>query len=384
MALFWTVLLALVALFWAITGLLLARGVARLPKLSGAEPLPDAACPRVSIIFSARDEEEKLPRALETMLALDYPDFEIIAVNDRSSDRTGEILDNAAQRDPRLRVMHIRELPPGWLGKPHGLQRGFEASSGEWLVFTDGDVRFAPDLLRRALAVTQKNGWDHLTLLGRLELEGFWEKSVITYFAMGFTARFRPWRVSDPKSNAFMGVGTFQLVRREAYERSGMHKRLAMEVIDDMKLGKIIKQAGARSGVALAEDSTVVRWHAGIGNIIRGVEKNFFAGANYGLAQAAAQLLSIVLMSMLPFAGVFLFHGWARVFALAAALMSATIHGATAHNAKAGALHGLAHPLAALVFAYMLVRSTALTLWQGGIVWRGTFYPLKELRKGIV
>jgi hypothetical protein len=381
---FWTILLAFVALFWIVTGLLLARGVARLPKLSAAEPLPDGKCPRVSIIFSARDEEEKLPRALEAMLALNYPDFEIIAVNDRSSDRTGSILDAAAQRDPRLKVVHIRELPRGWLGKPHGLQRGFEASTGEWLIFTDGDVRFAPDLLRRSLGVAQKNGWDHLTLLGRLELEGFWEKSVITYFAMGFTARFRPWRVSDAKSSAFMGVGTFQLVRREAYERSGTHRKLAMEVIDDMKLGKIIKQAGARSGVGLAEDSVVVRWHAGIGNIIRGVEKNFFAGANYSLLQAGAQLLSIVLMSMLPFAGVFVLDGWARVFAAAAALTSAAIHGATAHNAKASWLYGLAHPLAALVFAYMLVRSTALTLWQGGIVWRGTFYRLDELRKGVV
>jgi hypothetical protein len=373
-----------VALFWAVIAVLLARGVARLPKLSGAAPLPDGKCPRVSIVFSARDEEEKLPRALDTMLALDYPDFEIIAVNDRSGDRTGEILDAAAQRNPRLKVVHIRELPPGWLGKPHGLQRGYEASTGEWLVFTDGDIRFAPDLLRRSLGVAQAHGWEHLTLLGRLELEGFWEKSVITYFAMGFTARFRPWRVPDAKSSAFMGVGAFQLARREAYERSGTHKRLAMEVIDDMKLGKLIKQAGARSGVGLAEDSVVVRWHAGIGNIIRGVEKNFFAGANYSLAQAAAQLLSIVLLSIVPFAGVFLFDGWARVFAAVAAFTSAAIHVATAHNAKAGALHGLAHPLAALVFAFMLVRSTALTLWQGGIVWRGTFYPLDELRKGVV
>jgi hypothetical protein len=379
-----TILLALVALFWILAGLMLARGVARLPRLSAAEPLRDRKCPRVSVIFSARDEEEKLPRALESMLALDYPDYEIIAVNDRSGDRTGEILDAAARRDPRLKVAHIRELPPGWLGKPHGLQRGYEAATSEWLVFTDGDVRFAPDLLRRALAVAEKNGWEHLTLLGRLELEGFWEKTVVTYFAMGFTARFRPWRVPDAKSSAFMGVGAFQMVRREAYERSGTHKRLAMEVIDDMKLGKIVKQAGARSGVALAEDSTVVRWHAGIGNVIRGVEKNFFAGANYSLAQAAAQLVSIVVMSILPFAGVFLFESWPRAFAAVAAATCAIIHCATAHHAKAGALHGLAHPLAAVVFAYMLVRSTALTLWQGGIGWRGTFYPLEELRKGVV
>jgi glycosyltransferase involved in cell wall biosynthesis len=380
----WIFLFASLAFFWLVQSILLAHGMPQLPYLADAAPLPDAECPKVSIIFSARDEAEKLPRALATMLALDYPNYKIVAVDDRSSDATPQILDEAARRDRRLKVVHIASLPPGWLGKPQGLQRGFEASSGEWLVFTDGDVRFAPDVLRRALALARQRGWDHLTLLGWLDLEGFWEKAVMTYFGVGFTVRFQPWRVSNPRSKAFMGVGSFQLVRREAYEKSGMHKKLAMEVIDDMKLGKIIKQAGAHSGVGVGAEYVTLRWHAGIGNIIHGVEKNFFAGANFSLPIVIAQIAGILAMSVLPFLGVLFFDGWARILAGAAVLLIVTIHGAAAYSVKVSPLYGLVHPVGALLFCYMILRSTVVTLWHGGITWRGTFYPLEELRRGIV
>jgi glycosyltransferase involved in cell wall biosynthesis len=380
----WIFLFASLALFWLVQSILLAHGMPQLPYLTDAAPLPEAECPKVSIIFSARDEAEKLPRALATMLALDYPNYEIVAVDDRSSDATPQILDEAARSDRRLKVVHIASLPPGWLGKPHGLQRGFEASRGEWLVFTDGDVRFAPDVLRRALALARQRGWDHLTLLGWLDLEGFWEKAVMTYFGVGFTMRFQPWRVANPRSKAFMGVGSFQLVRREAYEKSGMHKKLAMEVIDDMKLGKILKQAGAHSGVGVGAEYVTLRWHAGIGNIIHGVEKNFFAGANFSLPIVIAQIAGILAMSVLPFLGVLFFDGWARILAAAAVLFIVTIHGAAAYSVKVSPLYGLAHPVGALLFSYMILRSTVVTLWHGGITWRGTFYPLEELKRGIV
>jgi len=381
---FWGVLLGLVAVFWSVQSLLLAHGVRRLPRIRDAAPLPDADCPRVSIIFSARDEAEKLPAALATMLALDYPDYEVVAVNDRSTDATPEILEEVARRDARLRVLHVRELPPGWLGKPHGLQRGFEESTGDWLVFTDADVHFAPELLRRALSVALGRGWDHLTLLGGVTLRGFWETAVLTYFAAMFTMNFQPWRVSNPKSRRFMGVGSFQLVRRAAYELSGTHRRLAMEVIDDMKLGKILKQAGCCSGVGMAIGQVALRWHDGVGNIIRGTTKNFFAGANYRLSVAILQLLALFAISVLPFCALIFADSRPRAAAAIAALLAATIQGGTARDMKASPLYGLTHPLSALIFAYMLLRSTVVTLRQGGIVWRGTFYALEELRKGIV
>src|SRR5438445_1296629 len=238
MHIFGLVLFGLVAFFWLTHGLRVAYGAIRLPWLKGFSPAVDADSPRISLIFAARDEEEKLPAALATLMEIDYPNLEIIAVDDRSKDATGRILDDFAAAHPRLRVVHITQLPAGWLGKPHALQKAYETSTGEWLLFTDADVRFKPDVLRRAVALAKQRNLDHLTLFGEIEMAGFWEKVLLTFFGMAFNIAIDPYRVANPHSRAYIGVGAFQLLKRAAYEASGTHRRLAMEVVDDMKLGK--------------------------------------------------------------------------------------------------------------------------------------------------
>lgn len=379
-----TVLLAVIAAVWVIQGTRVFFGMRKVSRLRETRLLDDAACPSVSILFSARDEEEKLPQALATLLALDYPHYEVVAVNDRSCDATGRILEEAAARGPRLKVVHVAELPAGWLGKPHGLQRAYEASGSEWLVFTDADVRFAPDLLRRSLALAKEHGWDHMTLFGHVEMYGFWEHVIMTFFMLSLTLYTEAWRVADPRSKKFLGVGSFQLFRRAAYEAAGTHKRLRMEVVDDMKLGKLAKLAGFRSGLALAGRSVAVRWHAGLGNITRGVEKNFFAGADFSLAKVSGQFLAIIMLETLPALLLAFVSGWSLVFAGMALAIPAAMQVMAARESGASVLYGLTFPLGAAIFAYMLLRSTVITLRRGGIVWRGTFYPLSELRKGIV
>ena len=185
---------------------------------------------RFRFLWRRGTKREKLPAALKTFLALDYPRYEVVAVDDRSEDATESILRGAAARDSRLKVVRIDALPSGWLGKPHGLEQAYKNSTGEWLVFTDADVSFAPDLLRRAVALARQCGWDHLTLLGRAEMYGFWETIAMTFFGMGFLMGTRPWSVSNPRSGAYVGVGSFQLIRRSAYEKMGTHRALAMEV----------------------------------------------------------------------------------------------------------------------------------------------------------
>src|SRR6202035_727405 len=188
-----------------------------MPELARVPPLEDVDCPSVSILFAARDEAEKLPAALKTFLELDYPRYEIAAANDRSQDDTGQILKSAAQNNSRLKVVSVQELPAGWLGKPHALQKAYEQSTGEWLIFTDAEVQFAPSLLRSAMALAKKKGWDHLTLSGRMDMFSFGERIALTFFGLAFLMGVRPWRVSDPKSSAFAGVGMFQLIQRSTY-----------------------------------------------------------------------------------------------------------------------------------------------------------------------
>jgi hypothetical protein len=193
-----------------------------------------------------------------------------------------------------------------------------------------------------------------------------------------------PHGVSNPHSAAYVGVGAFQMLKRSAYEAAGTHRRLAMEVVDDMKLGKIVKLAGFRSGVAVARDFLTVRWHAGAGNLIRGVTKNFFAGASFSLWLVGLSLAGTLLLNVLPFVALPFVHGWMLAFALVAVAIMLAFHAGVDVVMRVSPLYALTYPLGALLLAYMLVRSTVVTLRQGGIVWRGTFYALEELKRGAV
>jgi Glycosyl transferase family 2 len=377
-------LFGLTAFFWVFHGLRVAYGALHLPFLKDFPPASDADCPRISLIFAARDEEEKLPAAVATLAAIDYPRLEIIAVDDRSQDSTGRILDEFARGYERVRVVHVETLPAGWLGKTHALQKGYERSTGDWLLFTDADVRFAPEALRRAVALMKQRNLDHLTLFGDVEMVGFWEKVLITFFGMAFHIATDPHRVSDPGSWTYVGVGAFQLLKRSAYESAGTHRRLAMEVVDDMKLGKIVKQAGFRSSVSLAQDEVVIRWHAGLGNLVRGVTKNFFAALGYKVGLVLAAAIAMLLTDVVPFIAVFTGHGWIRIFAAISVVIALGFHVGVNVVMRVSPLYAVTHPIGAVLFCYMLLRSTVVTLWRGGVTWRDTFYPLEELKRGVV
>jgi glycosyltransferase involved in cell wall biosynthesis len=399
MHLFVLFLLVLAALFWIFHGLRVAWGLLRLPWIKDFEPVNDEDGPRISLIFAARDEEEKLPAALATLATIAYPNLEIIAVDDRSRDATGRILDEFAltslrtghyrdaQRLPRgvrFRVVHVTELPAGWLGKSHALQKAYEVSSGEWLLFTDADVQFKPDAVGRAMAMAKARKLDHLTLFGDVEMVGFWETVLVTFFGLAMHLVSDSYRVSDPSSRAYVGVGAFQMIKRSAYESCGTHRRLAMEVIDDMKLAKIVKQARFRSCVGIAQDFVAVRWQAGVGNLIRGVTKNFFAGLGYSVPFVIAAICGMLLTNVAPFVGVIFGHGWVRFAAGISVLVALFFHWGTDRVMRVSPFYALTHPLGALLFCWMLIRSTFVTLRDGGVTWRGTFYRLEELRRGVV
>ena len=384
MHIFWIVVMGAVAVAWVASVIDLAMGIRTIPWLHDAAPLEDEKCPAVSILFAGRDEAEKMPGAIATMLDLDYPRYEVIAVDDRSVDATGAILAAGAIKDPRLKPARVDSLPAGWLGKPHALEKAYERSSGEWLVFTDADVHFKPDVLRRVIALAERMKWDHLTLLAAPKLYTFGEKVAMMFFSTCFLIGTRPWRANDPKSRGYSGIGAFQLVRRSAYEKAGTHRRLAMEVIDDLKLGKIMKEAGFRSGVARGEDAVSVHWHAGLANIVRGTTKNFFAATGFSLPVLASQVLGTLAMFVLPVAALGFLHGWALVLAATSAIFALIIATGAARAIGASAFYGLTYPIGAVIICWMLLRSTAVTLWQGGVTWRGTFYPIEELKRGIV
>lgn len=382
---FWAVLFAAVALSWIVHGILSAHAYATLPRLEQAEPLPDAQCPRVSILVAARNEAQSFATALRSLLTQNYPDYEVVAVDDRSTDATGEILDQLAAEFPHLKAVHLRSLPPGWLGKPHALTAAYEESRGEWLVLTDADVHFAPDVLRRALSLARAGGRDHLTVFPWMEMKTFWEKTAMTYWVGAFVAGTRVWKVADNKSSAYMGGGAFQLVRRSTYEAVGTHRRLAMEVLEDMKLGKLVKQGGFASGVALGLHHLRIRWTNGLGGYIHNLTKNMFAACGFSVGKALAILLLPLTHAVLPVAGLLLLRGlpqWAAGACLLAGMANHLTNGV--RFMRVSPLYALTFPLGGAIFIYVLLHSMGVTLRRGGVVWRETFHPLEELRRGMV
>jgi glycosyltransferase involved in cell wall biosynthesis len=383
--LFGTILLGVVAVFWVVYGGYCLVRMQGIPRLSQFPPQMEDSQALVSVLVGARDEARRLPEAMASLLSLSHTNYEVIAVDDRSNDATGAILEDFAGRDKRLRVAHVRELPPGWMGKPHALETAYEQSRGEWLLFTDADVRFHPEAVARALRLMRERRLDHLTLIATLDMQGFWEHVALSYIALAFLLGIRPWLVNKQGAGSYMGIGAFQMVRRSAYEAAGGHRRLAMEVVDDMKLGKMVKRAGFRSAVGIAENYVRIRWQEGLRNITRGLTKNMFAGMSFHIWKAVGTAFMVLILSVLPFVALGFARGLALDFAIAASAGAVIFNAAVLRGSGAKSqLCGIAHPIGALLFGWIAIRSMVVTLWRGGIVWRDTFYPLDELRRGSV
>jgi glycosyltransferase involved in cell wall biosynthesis len=361
-------------------------------------PVGDAGNPRVSIIVPARNEEEDIEQCLKSLLELDYDSYEVIAVDDRSTDRTGEIMDavsrgqnphplaKSARRmgHPTLRVIHHRELPPGWLGKTHAMWTATNEADGEWLLFTDADVLFKPDSLRRAMAYAEAERADHVVVFPQMIMKQPGEYMMIAFFQTMFVFGHRPWKVADPKSRDHMGVGAFNLVRRSVYEAVGTYAALRMEVLDDMKLGKVVKNAGFAQRNVFGADLISIRWAHGAMGVVNNLTKNFFAVLSFQWPRTLVSAFGLAFLNLMPFLGVWLAHGWERLpYAIALASMFLIYVGMSWHS-KVPAYYFLLHPVSTALFVYTLLRSMFLTLSNDGIIWRGTKYPLKELRKGMV
>jgi hypothetical protein len=362
----------------ALLGLAGRRALLTLPP-AGAGPRPS-----VTAVVPCRNEARSVEAAMRSLLAQDHPDLEVLAVDDRSTDGTGVLLDRLASADPRLTVLHVEHLPAGWLGKNHACHLGAARSRGEWLLFTDGDVLFAPDALSRALAAAGRHGLGHLAVLPRFVAPGFLERAFVTFFAAFLGPLARVHLLRRPGTRAYFGVGAFNLVRREAYERAGGHRRLPLEVVDDLKLGLLLRRSGVPQGVAEASPLVRVRWQHGFAPSVLGLVKNAFAALEYRTAHAVVAAAGATLAGVAP-AALLAAGPTTAVRAVAgAALAVAVLHHAESARRLAGAtgLEGLLAPCCALLLGAAVGTSAAAAWLRGGVVWRGTHYPLAAVRAG--
>jgi len=357
-----------------------------LPRLFEVESPPRTDWPRVSVVVPARNEAPQVEPAVRSLLAQDYPDLEVVAVDDRSQDATGLLLDGLAAHDARLQVVHVETLPEGWLGKNHACASGAQKASGDWLLFTDGDVFFRADALRRAVAFAEAYGLDHLVAFPSFVTHGFLERAFVVAFGVLFNLKTRVWALRRPRSRAYVGVGAFNLVRRETYERVGGHRSVAFEVVDDLKLGLVLRRSGARQGAVVSGGLLAVRWQSGLRASLGGLMKNAFAGAEWRWSQVALFCAGFLVVGFVPLATLVLPTVLpVKVLAGTAWLGWAVLNGIAAREASDGVgLEGLLFPLACLALVGVLLASALNATLGGGIQWRGTRYPLEALRRGCV
>jgi len=372
------------AWFWRLADA--AVGLPKIADVSGPEwdrnPPGD---PRVSIIVPACNEAADIKATLVRLLALEYDNYEVIAVDDRSTDRTGEIMERIAAASPdRLKTIHINELPPGWMGKPHAMWSASNRASGDWLLFTDADVLFNPSAVRRALAYAESEQADHVVLFPRMIMTHPGEKMMIAFFQTLFVFGHRPWKVADPKTKDHIGVGAFNMIRRTVYEALGTYQALPFDVLDDMKLGKVVKNAGYAQRNVFGADLISIRWAKGAWGVVDNLTKNFFALMSFQWPRALASCFALAFLNLMPFAGIWLAHGWARMGYAVALFSMFFIYVGMSRKSDIPPYYFVLHPVSTALFVYTMLRSTFLTLARGGVLWRGTFYPLEELRKGMV
>jgi hypothetical protein len=372
---------AVAFVFVAMATSLLARQrwVQLLPPLADLPPDAAAAAARVSVIVAARDEADRIEASVRQLLAQRDVAIEVIVVSDRSVDATPAIVSRLAAADPRVRLVEVTALPERWLGKTHALHVGARAVTGDWLLFTDADCLLHPDVVARALRVAARDGVDHIALTPA-PIEATTGGYAWHYvFLAGLVDWFA--RANTDQPGGYVGFGAFNLVRTSIHRAFGGHEALRLTVLDDVRLGLLVRRAGGRCRGFLGGGDVRCDWGRTLGQGIRLTEKNYFAAVQYRTALVAALAVLVILM-------------WVGV---GAALVSGTVLG------LAASLSGVLLVLPALVFsrrlgwpaagallapfvhslaAFAVVRSAAITLRRGGVHWRDTFYPLAELRAG--
>ncbi len=371
---------ALYCLFQILTFAVLLRGKLKLTPIP-AVPTGETPWPTVAIVVPARNEATTIEAGLNSLLRLDYPSLQILVVNDRSTDATGEILVRLAARDPRVTPLTVTELPPGWLGKNHAIHLAVARSQSDLLLFTDADVILSPSFLKRTVTLLERDHLDHLTALPGLITHDPILAPVLGAFLLSFSLFIQPWKNKDPNSKTALGVGAFNLLRRATYLSVGGHEAIRMRPDDDLALGRLMKQRRKKTDCVDGVHDVRVDWYPNAWELTRGLEKNALSTFDYSVVGAVCIMLLNPFFFFFPFAFPFFLSGTAQGFALAGLAVYFVNYAYQLRSARLSFWCLPALPFAGLFMCFIFARATVLTFWRGGIYWRGTFYSLDELRK---
>lgn len=380
----WSAAVTVGCAIWFVAALLnwrMTRLIRPLDEFKSPEP---KRWPKVSIIVAACNEADTLEQALRSILDVDYPNLELVIVDDRSTDGTGQVADGLARDDPRIKVVHVTKLPEGWLGKTYALDCGIKAAGGEWFLFTDADVHFSKDVVRKAIALCEDKELDQMGMMPAPWSRDFLTNLAVSAFARlyGLTANY--WALDSPSIETHTGVGAFNLVRRSAYERTKGFEWLKLDLGDDVALGLMIARAGGRTYFADGTDEVKVEWYSGLRDLAQGLERvAYTVVGDFTLRKTVIMFLVLLGIELSPWLAVFSF-GIPWLQWLGAITVAVGFGHAIGMNMwlKGPIVTALLHPIGSLMFLWVILRGGYVGWRRGGVIWRGTFYPARVLKEG--
>ena len=351
------------------------------PNLREVEIKDNTDSPLVSIIVPARNEAEMIRPALKSLLQQEYPNYEVIAINDRSTDGTGEILDEFSQNHSHLRVIHIDELPADWLGKNHALYLGSTYAKGDYLLFTDADVEIAPETIGKAMQYMLDHKLDHVAVAPEIQARRWSVNMMIGTFIYHFGLSTKPWRAQYPKSRYFVGIGAFNLVKSDTYRAIGTHQAIALRPDDDLMLGKLVKSNGYRQQILFGKGMVRLGWYGTVREMIAGLMKNAASAFHYNWILVFLACLMLVLVFVFPFAAVFITSSPTRWIYLATSIVIMATYFYGSGEYCLCRWYAVMIPFTTLLLIYIILKSTFLAYRHRGIYWRDTHYRLEKLKQ---
>ncbi len=385
---FW--LVAFVAVLWCGMGARTFRSLRGTTIVRANQPATTLqSFPKVSIILAARNEEDALPAALSSLLALDYPNYEIILVDDDSRDRTGAIADEwtgkPAARD-RLKVFHNKQLPPDWHGKVHALHLAANAAAGEWILATDADLVFHPSILRVAMSCALERGVQLLSIVPEFEFGSFWEKVVLPAFSFLISSLFPLHRVNDPTSSRALAAGAFILMKREDLNAMGGYARLRKVLIEDLRLAELFKRHGRRIYLAASRGLFHTRMYSSGGEMFEGLSRSAFEGSGFSVPKILGAMFLANLLAVFPWvalvarilrdlrSGGAALHDPALLVAFLACAIASLVYLPFIRHLRVPVLYVFALPLATLFYSCVAINSALAGIIGRGVPWKGRHY----------
>ncbi len=349
---------------------------------------PPSPAPLISICIPARNEERNIGRCVQAALAQDYPNFEIIVLDDRSTDATAEILRQLAAQNDKLRVLHGSDLPPGWAGKPHALHQAAKSARGEWLCFVDADTFLVPQAISSCYAKAIETQADLFTIMTRQIMGTFWEKVVMPLVMTALSVGFSPRKVNDPKRRDAIANGQFIMIKRTIYDAIGGHESVKDQIVEDKAISEKVKWGGYRLVVANGMQFAQTRMYTSLPSMWEGWTKNIYLGLRdhpslilLGTFGAMLSLIAALFMPLWPVLGLLWFLNGGGWMAIGVIIKSLIVWGAllfargmTARGMGISVWYAFTTPLGAGVFAAMMLTSAWKVLSGKGVTWKGRTY----------